>query len=389
MLASRPFIAYILATIALMFCGGAASAQAPLGGRSTPQGIVEVNRAKWMRRLAHPEAAGGDLAWQAAATVGREDMFSQLNEMARKKNYLPWHEQKTCGVAVAGDPIAEIVRRARETSVVVISEYHDEPRDRAFAARVVRALRTEGYAIFAAETLFHDVDASTPEALLTDGIYSEEPAYGAELALVKRLGYRLVPYEITEAQGEQATNADDRERIQAENLMAAIFKSSRRAKVIIHAGGSYERSNPGADYHDMVEHLKRLTGIDPLTINQRDCASSTGSVVLAAGFDPPGPTRSDLFVGQPPLTFKDGRPAWRQEAGQKPVPVPPPFLAANEPIIVEARPVGTLLQIVPTDRLYLKPGEQLPLLLAPGQYRVDAWTASGPFNSKPERVTVQ
>jgi hypothetical protein len=385
----KGFLAMLLAAIVAAACGApTASAQTPGAAAPSPQDRVNAYRARWMRFMDHPDQASGDGAWQTAAMLGREDMFTQLYDILRR-NKPSLQGQTVCGAVVSGDPIAEIVRRARQTNIVVISEYHGDPRHRAFAARVVQALRSEGYSIFAAETLFNGVDHSSPNALLTDGYYTEEPTFGTELALAKRLGYRVVPYEITDAQAMTSKTSDDRERMQAENLMSAILQTSREAKVLIHAGGARERSNSGDDYHHMVEHLKRLSGIDPLTINQTDCVSATASVVLAAGFETPAPTLSDLFVGQPPLTFKDGRPAWRQEAGQKPASVPAQFLAAKEPIIVEARPADVSLQVVPTDRLYLRPGETLPLLLPSGQYRVDAWTASGPLNGEPQLLAVK
>lgn len=50
------------------------------------------------------------------------------------------------------DPIAEIVRRARSTRIVILNEDHWVPRDRAFALQVARALRPLGYDVLAAET---------------------------------------------------------------------------------------------------------------------------------------------------------------------------------------------------------------------------------------------
>lgn len=47
--------------------------------------------------------------------------------------------------AVARPAIAEIVHRARETSVVILNEAHYSPRDRALALEVARALRPLGY----------------------------------------------------------------------------------------------------------------------------------------------------------------------------------------------------------------------------------------------------
>ena len=42
--------------------------------------------------------------------------------------------------------------------------------------------------------------------------------------------------------------------------------------------------------------------------------------------------------------------------------------------IVEARLADEPDEAVPVDRLLVRPGETLPMLLAPGRYRVESWT---------------
>lgn len=58
--------------------------------------------------------------------------------------------------ATPHDAIEEIVRRARDTSIVILNEAHNSPRDRAFALQVARALKPLGYSILAAETFDND-----------------------------------------------------------------------------------------------------------------------------------------------------------------------------------------------------------------------------------------
>src|SRR5688572_13485606 len=50
------------------------------------------------------------------------------------------------------DALGEIVRRARDTRIVIINEAHDTPRHRAFSLEVAKALRPLGYTHLAAET---------------------------------------------------------------------------------------------------------------------------------------------------------------------------------------------------------------------------------------------
>ena len=47
--------------------------------------------------------------------------------------------------AASRDAIEEIVAVAGKTSIVILNEAHESPRDRAFALRVARALRPLGY----------------------------------------------------------------------------------------------------------------------------------------------------------------------------------------------------------------------------------------------------
>jgi hypothetical protein len=48
-------------------------------------------------------------------------------------------------------------------------------------------------------------------------------------------------------------------------------------------------------------------------------------------------------------------------------------------VLVEARRDGDPALAIPEDRLMLFPGDRLPLLLPPGDYRIEAWTRDGPL----------
>jgi hypothetical protein len=334
-----------------------------------------------------PGVAGG-LQGQPEAMAGREDM-------------VPTHAPGACK-PLPGDPLTLITAEARKTNMVIINESHASPRQRYFIGELLRVLRREGYDTYAAETFSHQ-ELNHPGVLGSDGWYSNEPMFGRTLRIAKDLGYRLVPYEQTATQIRAARSASQkesamnrREASQVENLMSAIFSARPDAKVLIHVGVAHvteRRADEAGGTIFMAERLKSATGRDPLTISQDGCSASTGNSELARARRFAGALSEispvDFTVGHPPLVLRDGRPEWRQLAGDRPVTVPGNFLQLREEVILEARLRGTPLTEVPVDRLFLRPGEQLPLLLPPGAYRVDGFTRAGRIEGDPALLEVK
>jgi len=340
-------------------------------------------------RSTYTPGVGGGLQGQLEAMVGREDI-------------VPARAAGACE-PLTGDPLALIADEARKTNIVIINESHASPRHRHFIGELLPVLRREGYDTYATETLAHQ-ELNHPGVLGSDGWYSNEPIFARTLRTAKALGYRLVPYEETPEQVRAAAAKISRETVmnrrdasQVENLMSAIFTTRPDAKVLIHVGVAHvtERRRPGdAGTVFMAERLKSATGRDPLTISQDACPASGSKSELArarrladgALGEIPG---VDFTVGHPALALRDGRPEWRQLAGDKPAAVPGAFLGSREEVIVEARPQGTPLTEVPIDRLFLRPGERLPLLLPPGKYRVDGFTRAGRIGGDPVLLEVK
>src|SRR5450830_1312481 len=101
--------------------------------------------------------------------------------------------------AVAAIP--EIVRRAKETSIVILDENHLDPRGRAFGLEVARALRPLGYTVLAAEALKRDVeDAASRDRMAklvadgyprqSSGYYLDDPVLADFIRQSLALGYR-------------------------------------------------------------------------------------------------------------------------------------------------------------------------------------------------------
>ena len=384
---SRDFVS--LAAIAITLTGFApVNAQTP-----TTQNAVRNMTFQSVVAAKSKEYPAGKMAGQMASAAGREDLIATAAD-----------NQRAC-VATGSDPILYTAERARITSIVIINESHAEPIQRHFVGQVLRALAAEGYSIYAGETFSYGEDLAHDDVLSDDGFYSNEPIFARTMRLAKVLGYKLVGYEETEEQNKASAAAhpelsriNRRETSQTENLMKAIFSDQPNAKVVIHVGDAHawERRAPWAMSNSvwMAERLKEATGRDPLTISQIDCVSSASDVIVGeARLGKDGKIEAgspvDLYVGHPALTFRDGRPAWRQEAGDKLAAVPSQFINMAERVMVEARPEGASLESVPIDRILLFPGEKLPLLLPPGRYRVDGFVSAGRIETAPAIVDVK
>ncbi len=335
-------------------------------------------------RSAAEEETGGRRNTQALSFVGREDLIVADRGAGLG---LPACER------VSGGPVASIVERAADTNIVIINEAHDSPRDRYFIGKVAAALHPMGYETFAAETFNNGAEINHDLVYYDDGFYSAEPMFGRMLTDVKALGYEFIAYEQTPEQaGDHNAETPIGERInrreasQVENLMMALFADEPDRKVLIHVGhGHVTERAVDSDVRFMAERLAEATGRDPLTISQTSCTGDGRGPQLAISQN----GHVDMLIGHPPVELVEGRPAWRLEIGDKLVPLPESLLNISEPTIFEARPRDAFVDTVPTDRLLLAPGERLPLLLPPGDYRIDMLTPEGRTGLAPALIAVE
>lgn len=311
---------------------------------------------------------GGSQA-QFLAMLGREDLFEQA-------------ARETCPAA-EGDPVAEIVRQSAGRRVVIINEAHERPQHRAFIQRVATALRDEGFSIYAAETFMPPAREARAWPSVQDGFYSNEPVFGAALRHLRAQGYRFFQYEDMSPDPE---NASGRERIarreagQSANLQR-ILAENPNARILVHAGFDHLLEEPDRFGNNwMARRLKEATGIDPLTIDQVEYASPNENFVLCDSARTR--LRSDIAVGSPNLRFADARPAYRYE-DIRTVRVARIF-SAEEDVIWEARLLSEPDDAVPIDRVLLRPGEDVRLLLPSGRFRLEYWTRSTGYVRVPD-----
>ncbi|MCA8898677.1 MAG: hypothetical protein KDA39_08125 [Hyphomonas sp.] len=303
------------------------------------------------------------------AQMGREDLIEPPEDPRLTR----------CGQRWV-DPIVMLNETARSYQAIVIADAPDAPRQRAFLSDLLEPLTAQGFETFAPDgfSLQGQARASAELPLLTDGLSLREPIEGRLVRRAKSLGMAVVSYQPTATQMLQIARLPQSEQggmeaeIRAENLIVQVFLLHPEARVVVQATGA---ASAGA----LAAQLRERAGIKALSVLQVRCAGLPGRTVAMhpyGGVD--GLARlPDLLVGHPEDAALRGRPAWRQRAGDVAVEVPGAFLTARLPVLVEARRLDEPRLAVPEDRLLLRPGETLPLMLPPGAYRVEAWTKNG------------
>lgn len=202
------------------------------------------------------DTVNADDAAQAAAFVGLEMLAA---EYLADRFHLDGPQMND----LAQHPLAEISRRARETRIVVLSEWHHAPRHRWFLGRMLDALAPHGYQTLAAETFSPLADGlQNRNSLLRDhGLYLNDPVLARAVRRHLTRGGGLASYDTGEASLSQA----DREELQARNLAGVISRLPLGTKLVIYAGPGHGLEKSRA----MAAQLRALTGVDPLTIGQK------------------------------------------------------------------------------------------------------------------------
>ena len=320
--------------------------------------------------------------------------------------------------AKLSDAVAEIVARARRTNIVILNEEHDSPRDRAFALEVARALRPLGYSLLAAEAFSSSADAAQRAAKaktlldagyprLSTGFYTKEPVFGDFVRQSLALGYRPVAYEYVPARGSPPfDDPGARDQAEADNLVHDIFHRDPKAKVFIYVGYDHAAEAPVSGIEWMASRLKRVTGIDPLTIDQTTVSPSAlepEGRALYAALTPRFGRRSvvamldgeplsfghlagavDLQVIHPPQRSVNGRPTWLAAMGRKPVAIPARLLPKTGRLLVQAFLADEADDAVPIDQVIVVAGHKPPPLMLPARpvrFRVRTGFQPGDCNS--------
>jgi hypothetical protein len=281
---------------------------------------------------------------------------------------------------------------ARSTRVLMINEAHNKPLHSAFVLSLLKDLYKEGYRLLAMEMLNNFSDHELSRLRLHTGYYTSEPVLGELVREALAIGYRLVSYEDTVV----GHRPNQRDSIQAANIYRALQQDTT-ARMLVLASYTHISEKEGENgFIPMALAFKRMSGIDPLTIDQTDMTEEgnfgygrvlyqaylqkfsirTPSIAMVNNV-PVNVINGDLYdisVIHPPTTYQDGRPAWLNLGGlRQPVPIKP---GSPSVFFVQAYYQDEIAenknkpwQLVPADQTYIPGGKRLYLLyLKKGKY---------------------
>jgi hypothetical protein len=225
---------------------------------------------------------------------------------------------------------------------------------------------------------------------LDAGFYTKDPVFADMIVQALRFGYRTAAYEHIPEVGI-AGSQSDREQGQARNL-SNVISSDPKAKLLVFVGQSHLAESPlpgggGSTTEWMAARLKRMSGIDPLTIDQatlnetsaresvRDAhriASHGLRARSAILFEKGSPLvygqyggAVDLQVVHPPTRCMAGRPDWLMGLGRRPKAIPRALLPQSGERLVQAYTKNAPSNAVPVDQVIVEAGRRPPSLMLP------------------------
>lgn len=299
----------------------------------------------------------------------------------------------------AANAVEAITRLAADRRIVMINEAHHDPQTRLLTLALLPRLRGLGFTHFAAEAIDEKDTELTHRGYpvtASGSEYLREPLYGDIVREAIRLGFVIVPYE------SLGKTQQDRESGQAGNLYRCVFAEYPAARLFVHAGYGHIDKAEGFMFgaKPMAMELKRLSGFDPLSIDQTkfrgvDPDRQTPSYrQLIAAFHPDlatillrrsdgspwsaDPLRNDVSVILPPAD-KQLRPQWLSLDHRRHTwPIDSSLCAGRRPCVVEAHAANESDDATPADRFtLLHMQERASLYLEPGAYHVRAWGIAG------------
>lgn len=280
-----------------------------------------------------------------------------------------------------------ILKKAKETQLVLINEAHHRPEHRGFTRSLLSDLYKEGYRYFALEGLTNSNkrDSLINERgypLISSGYFSDEVMFANMLREAMEIGFELIAYE---AYGQA------RDSLQAVNIYNQTLAKDANAKVLVHAGyGHIAEKGWGETQLSMGYCLKKLSGINPLTIDQAsflDVPTTACTTplydLLNDKFQMSEPialhqnkeywhyvTSYDMSIIHPPFKKIDNRPDWLIYDDKKPVKLPYSILKKkNFDQYVEIYVEGEIENAVPVDRFILSP-EKNKAIVGKGNYKI-------------------
>ena len=318
--------------------------------------------------------------------------YDTVDDRTRKKIY-----KTAAGLEgiVHADARKYIHLAAKNRRVVMINEAFAKPIHRAFTISLLEDFYRQGFRYLALEMLNNFSSQRLTSVGMHSGYYVCEPVAGELMRTALAIGYTLVPYEDTLA---GVHTANQRDSMQAVNLYKVLQQDST-AKILVHASFEHISKKPLPDGHiPMALAFWRLSGIEPLTIDQTDMTEESNvgygrviyqayttkflitepsiALINNAAVNVTDKDLYDLCVIHPPTIYNDGRPTWMSLDGTR-----QPFYIksiSRDVFFVQAyyqqeidNNDNTPWQLVPADQTYYQGGKDRYLLyLRKGKYKI-------------------
>lgn len=227
-----------------------------------------------------------------------------------------------------------IIEQAKKTSIVIINEGHNHPEHRLFVSRLLPGLKKIGYNYIGFEAFeYGDADLNSRKyPMLVQFNYTNDACFGNLIRKACALNYKVFPYE-----ARIGTSNKEREIQEADNIVHVI-KSSPTAKFVIYCGYDHAIEDSLTNWGlAMAGRVKRLTGVDPLTIDQVQLTETSDTVFdnpyrrlinlnypavfinnENKAFNKANEAKSfDMNIYHPQTEYVKGRPAWLKDAGNR------------------------------------------------------------------------
>jgi len=155
-----------------------------------------------------------------------------------------------------------IEKAAADKRVIMINEAHHRPENRIFTKLLLKRLKQSGFNYLGLEGLHPGKDSIflTHTPTMNSGYYIREPHYGNLIREAQDLDYQVFGYDF-------GGRGKERELRQAK-IIHQILLNDPAARIIVHAGWGHIREDTAILGGLMAYEFKKISGIDPFTINQ-------------------------------------------------------------------------------------------------------------------------
>lgn len=291
------------------------------------------------------------------------------------------------------DACSYILEEAKKYKVIMINEAYHKPQHRAFSYNLLQGLYRQGYKYLAMEMLSNYDSLSLTSPNINTGFYSSEPVAAELIRHAIELGFVLIPYRDNVVYDPIRNDGDS---LQAINIYK-ILQKDPAAKILVHAGYAHIAETAfSTGYIPMGAAFKKLSGIDPLTIDQTDLTEGSSfeygrlyynELVRQFPINYPAIAMQknnplnllegegyDLTVIHPPTQFINQRPNWLSLNGERKEVVVQPterLLFFVQAYYAHEYNDTTLNQKIPADQTYITADNgYYSLYLKKGNYKL-------------------